>query len=481
MSYSTKIVFFSLDKKTKKTYPCGKLIHNFYAKVNMMPQEQVIDHKALWKKILDRVRLDISDKSYHSFFKDTKLVKIQNSTAEISCHNSGVGFVLQNKYQQLITEGLSQYYGQKINRLLFSSEQVSAKTNPGPLFVKRTLNKEDLIAASGIMSGLSFDNFAVSVSNQMAHAAAQGVAINPGTQYNPLFIWGGVGVGKTHLLSAIGRKTIENNRARVLLCSAEDFTNSLVEAIKNKKTDLFRKKFRQLDVFLLDDVQFISEREFVQEELFYTFNKLRSLNKQVVLAADKPPRFLNKIEKRLVSRFLSGLVVDIQPPDFELKTAIILIKAQEKQLDLDIETAKILSSNLEEIREVEGFLLTLEAMKRAGIKINRDAVEKKLLQNSSQKSLTITPKEIINAVCLQTKIRLKDIRLDNRKKQVVLARHLIMYFLKTINNLSYEDIARLLEKKDHTTVMHAVSKIINQIPKDEALRRQVETIKNYLS
>lgn len=446
-----------------------------------MLRGQAIDYSSLWKKILDTVRLDISENSYLSFFKQTKLVDIKNKIAEINCPNNGVGFVLQNKYQKIIISNLSLHYGERVVGLVFTSQKSQKKIDPGPLFIKKTPGKEDLIDASGIVNELSFDNFAVSVSNQMAHAAALAVANNPGRQYNPLFIWGGVGVGKTHLLSAIGRKAIENKHARVLFCSAEDFTNSLVEAIKNKKTDLFRKKFRQPDLLLLDDIQFVSEREFVQEELFYTFNKLKTLNKQVVFASDKPPRFLNKIEKRLVSRFLSGLVVDVQPPDFELKTAIILIKAQEKKLGIDIESAKLLSSNIEEIREVEGFLLTLEAMKSAGIKINRDSIEKKLLQNSSQKNSIITPKEIISAVVYHTGVRIKEIRQDNRRKQIVLARHLIMYFLKTINNLAYEDIARLLEKKDHTTVMHGVSKIINQIPKNEELRRQVETIKNYLS
>lgn len=458
-----------------KIYP-----HFLIFKIKML-QEQLIDYNALWKKILDTVRLDISENSYLSFFKNTKLISIKQNVAEIGCANNGVGFVLQNKYQKMIVDCLSKYHGAKVNRLVFKNREEVSKVEPGPLFIKRAPSINDLIASSGINPELCFDNFAVSVSNQMAHAAALSVANTPGTQYNPLFIWGGVGVGKTHLLCAIGRKSIENNKSKVLLSSAEDFTNSLVEAIRNKKTDLFRKKFRQLDVLLLDDIQFISEREFVQEELFYTFNRLRTLKKQVVLAADKPPKLLKKIEKRLVSRFLSGLVVDIQPPDFELKTAIILIKAQEKKLDMDIETAKLLSYNLEEIREVEGFLLTLEAAKRAGIKINRELVEKNLLQNTSQKNTTITPKDIVNAVSYQTKVRLKDIKLDNRKKQVVLARHLIMYFLKTINNLPYEDIAHFLGKKDHTTVMHAVSKIINQIPKDETLRRQVESIKNYLS
>jgi len=445
-----------------------------------MPTKQEVNKDVLWKKILDDVRLELSQNSFNSFFKKTKLVNVDDQTATISCVNSGVGFVLQNKYHKLILGSFKKYLPDKINRVAFRAKKTSQIKDPGPLFVKTEPTTSELINTSGISPVLSFDNFAVSVSNQMAHAAALGVSNNPGTQYNPLFIWGGVGVGKTHLLSSIGRKAIEKNKARVLYCSAEDFTNALVEAIRNKRTDVFRKKYRQLDFLLLDDVQFISEREFVQEELFYTFNKLRSQNKQVVFAADKPPRFLKKIEKRLVSRFLSGLIVDIQPPDFELKTAIILIKAQEKNLNLDVETAKLISSNLEEIREVEGFLLSLEAMRQAKLPLNHQTIEKKLLQGTSQKNTSITTKQIINAVIFETKVRLKEIRQDNRKKQVVLARHLIMYFLKTMTNLPYEDIARLMGKKDHTTVMHAVSKIINQIPQNDRLRQKVEAIKNYL-
>ena len=444
-----------------------------------MPQEQVIDYTSLWKKVLDDVRIELSENSFISFFKKTDLIKIDGQTVYVGCPNSGVGFVLQNKYQNLILQSVFKYYPQPVKQVVFEDRRVVLRPeDEGPLFVKKPATVEELVLSSGISPKLSFENFAVSVSNQMAHAAAMSVANNLGGQYNPLFIWGGVGVGKTHLLSAIGRKAIEAVGARVLYCSTEDFTNALVDAIRNKKTDLFRKKYRQIDLLLLDDVQFISEREFVQEELFYTFNKLRSLNKQVVFAADKPPKFLRKIEKRLVSRFLSGLIIDVQPPDFELKTAIILIKAQEKLLTLDIETAKLISSNLEEIREVEGFLLTLTAIKEGGGKITKELVEKRLLQTSAQKNAILTPKEIVSAVIKETGIKLKDIKQDLRKKQIVQARHLIMYFLKTCTNLPYEDIAHLLGKKDHTTVMHAVAKIINQIPKDEELRRRVETIKN---
>jgi len=443
-----------------------------------MPQEQVVDYSTLWKKVLDDVRLEVSENTYTSFFKRTSVNKIVSDTLYINCQNNGVGFVLQSKYNNLILTAAKKYAGETLSRINYESMPTEKKKeDPGPLFVSRPASVDELILNSGISPHLSFDNFAVSVSNQMAQAAALTVANNLGTEYNPLFIWGGVGVGKTHLLAAIGRKAIETKRARVLYGSTEDFTNSLVEAIRNKKTDLFRKKYRNIDLLLLDDVQFISEREFVQEELFYTFNKLKSLNKQVVFVADKPPKFLKKIEKRLVSRFLSGLIVDIQPPDFELKTAIILIKGQERGLSLDIETAKLISSSMEEIREVEGFLLTLSVIKNSGGKITREFVEKKLLQNTAQRTFHLSPKEIIGAVLKETGIRLGEIKEDNRKKQVVMARHLIMYFLKTATSLPYEDIAHLLGKKDHTTVMHAVQKIITQVPHNESLRQRIENIK----
>lgn len=445
-----------------------------------MLKEKVVDYVVLWKKALDDIRLEVSENTFVSFFKKTQPIKVENGALYISCPNNGVGFVLQNKYQPLILKAVAKYNQVAIKRLFFENKVVLPKPeDQGPLFFRTPISKEELVAASGIPARLQFENFAVSVSNQIAHAAALAVANSPGTQYNPLFIWGGVGVGKTHLLSAIGKRVIEQLNAKVLYCSAEDFTNSLVEAIRNKKTDQFRKKYRHLDLLLLDDVQFVSEREFVQEELFYTFNKLKSANKQVVFAADKPPKFLKKIEKRLISRFLSGLIADIQPPDFELKTAIILIKAQEKKLFLDIDTAKLIASNHEEIREVEGFLLTLNAFKASGAKIDREFVEKRLLQGSVQKKSTVTAKEIMNAVMRETGVRLKQIKEDNRKKQIVMARHLIMYFLKTLTNLPYEDIAHLLGKKDHTTVMHAVGKIITQSPKDEELRQKIEAIKNY--
>jgi chromosomal replication initiator protein len=438
-----------------------------------------MDTDLLWKKTLDEIEVEVSPNTFVSFFKKTQLMGVEDTSLIISCPNGGVGFVLKNKYKKLIVDVASKYLNHPINNISFQNGKPdNNKRDVGPLFSDETRTKEELITISGLSNTSTFENFAVSVSNQMAHATALAVANNPGNTYNPLFIWGGVGVGKTHLLNAIGKKIINNTSLSVLYCSTEDFTNALVYSIRNKKTDLFRKKYRKTDVLLLDDIQFISEREFVQEELFNTFNKLRDKNKQIVFTSDKPPKFIKKIEKRLVSRFLSGLVVDIQTPDFELKTAILLIKTREIGLDIDIETAKIIAANIEEIREIEGFLMKLVALKQIGTVITKDLVEKLLVQNQTNRQIKYSAKEIIRVVAKETGVRLKDIKDDNRKQNIVQSRHLIMYLLKTLTNLPYEDIAHLLGKKDHTTVMHGVQKIINEIPNSEALRKKIESIKS---
>ncbi len=435
----------------------------------------------MWKKALDEIELEVSENTFNSFFKSTKILEFSGSNLIISCPNSGVGFFLQSKYQMLIARMIEKYTGQRPKKILFQSVNNQAKSSKsiGPLFSDEPESVDFKLQKAGLSPNLSFENFAVSVSNQLAHAAALAVASNPGKTYNPLFLWGGVGVGKTHLLNAVGRKIIETIGGSVYYCSTEDFMNSLVESIKNKRTDSFRKRFRNIDALLLDDIQFVSEREFVQEELFHTFNKLRNANKQIIFTSDKPPKLIPKIEKRLASRFLSGLVVDIQVPDFELKTAILLIKAREKNVPIDVGVAKIISANIEEIREAEGFLLKLRALQESGTEIKKELIERLIVQSEGARVVNHNPREIIKIAARELNVKLKDIKEDNRKQNVAMARHIIMYFLKTLTNLPYEDIALLLGKKDHTTVMHGVQKVMNQIPNDDILRRKVETIKNY--
>lgn len=438
-----------------------------------------MNNNALWKKTLDEIQIEVSDVVFNSFFKNTKLVEVDEDKIHIVCPNDGVLFMLKNKYKNLVLKIVKKYSGGDIKNVFFSSEsQRVANKSIGPLFSKGADYEKERLARAGLSANLDFENFAVSVSNQMAYAAALAVSNNPGSTYNPLFIWGGVGVGKTHLLCAIGRRVIKKTNLSVFYCSTEDFTNSLITAIRNKNTGFFRKKYRNVDVLLLDDIQFVSQRDFIQEELFHTFNKLRSEGKQIVFTSDKPPKLIKKIEKRLVSRFLSGLVIDIQPPDFELKTAILLIKAKERGLSIDINLAKTIASHTEEIRELEGFLLRLSALKQGGIKLDETTI-KKLLTNSDRTTQNKnSPREIIRAVSQEFGVGLREIKEENRKKDVALARHVCMYLLKTLTNLTYENIADLVGKKDHTTVMYGVQKIINQIPNNEALRQSINKIKN---
>jgi len=303
------------------------------------------------------------------------------------------------------------------------------------------------------------------------------VANGPGTVYNPLFIWGGVGVGKTHLLHAIGRKIIENTTKKVMYCSAEGFTNMLVESIKNKSTSLFRHKIRDLDALLIDDIQFVSQRDFIQEELFHTFNALTTKKRQVVFTSDKPPKAIKNIEKRLVSRFLSGLVIDVQKPDFELKTAILLIKARLRNVDIDIETAKTVCATLDELREIEGFLLKIMALKSTGIEVGGAQIERLLSHSGVQQSKATNSKDIVREVGKEMGISLKEIRSETRKKNIVLARHICMYFLKTQTSLTYEEIAHFLGRKDHTTVLHGVQKIMNGLSQNDQLRAKIEKLR----
>lgn len=437
-----------------------------------------------WKKILEEIQLELAPTTFDSLFRKTELNQKDEHTWELHCINEGVRFVIERKHKIAIVEKLKKHGAiQPITLIVTAAEGRGAVQELGPLFPN---NKEDNFALRLHQSNLnptsSFDSFAVSVSNQIAHAAALAAATEPGNVYNPLFIWGGVGVGKTHLMQAVGRKIIESTDKRVLYCTAEEFTNFLVDSIRTKSTNLFRKKFRNMDALLLDDIQFISQRDFIQEELFNTFNKLYSQKKQIVFTSDKPPRAIRNIEARLTSRFLSGLVVDIQQPDFELKTAILLIKAQQKKMKLTIEAAKLISASIEEIREIEGFLLKLYSLKKDDEPITESSIERLIShQGGAPNNSKTNPKNIIQAVSHELNVTLKDIKGESRKKDVALARHFCMYFLKTLSDLTYEDIAAILGKKDHTTVMHGVQKIIKEISHNSNMRITADRIRLYFS
>jgi chromosomal replication initiator protein len=338
---------------------------------------------------------------------------------------------------------------------------------------------------AGLRLDYTFDTFAVSTTNEMAHAAAQAVSNQPGTAYNPLFIYGGVGVGKTHLMHAVGNNILNNNPdSRLLYCTGEDFTNEIVNAIQTKKAMSFKEKYRTVDVLLIDDVQFIAGKNAVQEEFFHTFNSLTKRFGQVILTSDRPPHEIALLEDRLRSRFEAGLMVDIQQPSFELRTAILLIKASSYHLDIPMNLAQIIASKVDSARKIEGIMKSIksevELKKRA---ITTELIEE-ILKVESDKNfhqrLKVKPYDVIKTVADFYNIKQVTIRGQQRVKSIVKARHIAMFFLKEELGLPYVEIGRWFSNRDHTSAMHALRKIQSEFAEDNDLRQEMEDIRRLL-
>lgn len=343
--------------------------------------------------------------------------------------------------------------------------------------------KETSVAAAGLSPQLTFENFAVSSSNQIAHAGAIAVARNPGISYNPLFIYGGVGVGKTHLSQAIAHQVLSQDPTRrVFFCTSEEFTNDLVELIREKNTNHFRKKYRDLDLLIVDDVQFIAGKNYVQEEFYHTFNAIIKKGGQIVLVSDRPPGEIKKLEDRLRSRFAGGLAIDIQKPDFELRTAILLIKAKARNIDIDFQTAQVIAQKTADARELEGQLLRIytHSLDHGGVITPQDA-GKEIEKRAATQVAKITPAEVIRVICSYYNVSPATLKKPGRKESIVLPRQVAMYILRIHLKLNLDDIAYMLKRKDHTTVIHATDKITNLMLTNPNFKEEVDRITQSLS
>ena len=331
----------------------------------------------------------------------------------------------------------------------------------------------------------TFANFAVSSSNQMAYAAATAVAETPGTSYNPLFFYGGVGVGKTHLMQAIGNDILSKQQTtRVIYCMGEEFTNEIIDAIQTKTTKRFKDKYRTAKVLLIDDVQFLEGKLKVQEEFFHTFNAIQREGGQVVLTSDRPPHEIDRLEERLQSRFEGGLLVDVQNPDFELRCAILRIKAQQKNIVLPVSIAQILAANSESVRKLEGLLTRL--MTEAQFKklplseeLARSIVGRPVNQPAELKKM-VSPKQVAELVMKRFGITLTQIKSARRNRPLARPRQVLMYLLRTELNLPLEEVGDWVGGRDHTTVLHAVDTISTLLSTNELLRDDVSWIKKEL-
>jgi len=417
----------------------------------------------------------------YSILKQTKLVDLTEDKAVVECENSGVKMFLEKKVKDIENKLFT--LTQKRIKITFSIIEKKTKKTP-PLFSFQS-SIENLLANAGLPIKYSFDNFAVSSTNQVAYAAAQAVVANPGKNYNPLFIYGGVGVGKTHLACAIGRKILEQNpKKKVFFCPGDLFINELIESIQEKTTQQFRKKYRRLDVLIVDDIQFIAGKERVQEDFFHTFNSIVSAGGQIILTSDRPPNEISKLEDRLRSRFLGGLTVDIQPPDFELRTAILLIKAREKGIVLDIEAAKIIAEKVDDCRALEGTLLTIYAnffIKEKKEKIDLEVVDSFFSQKEQNNQKKITVNDVLKTICSYYNVKISQIKDQTRISNFVFPRQVVMYVLREHLKLKQEEIARLLKRKDHTTIIHGVEKVRQLILKNPLIKEEIDTILKNLS
>jgi chromosomal replication initiator protein len=442
------------------------------------------NYEKIWESVLQSLRLTLSEATFNGYLRKTILLEIRESgerlVAEVGCSSIFIKNTLDQRHFGQMAEELTRVMGKKCELVLVVKEKGQEKTNGElPLF-NETKTKVEEGKRSNLRTDYTFDNYAVGGSNQMAFAAAQAIARKPGSSYNPLFIYGGVGVGKTHLMQAIGHKCLEGGEAPVWFCSGEEFTNDLVEAIRFKTTEKVRNKYRRVKVLMVDDVQFIAGKPTIQEEFFHTFNAILREGGQVIMTSDRPPEEITKLEERLRSRFGAGLIVDIGEPDFELKTAILLIKAKQRNLNLPMDAAQTIAENIEGVRELEGFLLKVATdaeMRNESITKSRVEEILKIKKNVHSEVRVVTPNEVFGVVGNFYGIGVTQLKGERRTKTIVWPRQILMYILRFDLKLPLDEVGRLIGGRDHTTVMHGSEKVSLELETNQNLKRELLEIK----
>ena len=453
----------------------------------------------LWSSILTELELNVSPGNFTTWVSPLSAIKLKNLDKkrvilEVGCpsifHKNQVG----ERYIGQIQEVAEKVLGKKCEvRLEIKSAEVAEKKEAGggsDLFsidTKQVAKEayEGAVTKAGMNARFTFDNYAVSSSNEVAHAAAKTAANKPGLVYHLVFIYGGVGVGKTHLMQAVGHEIMKKNPDTSLVyCSGEEFTNEIIEAIRNKSTASFRQKYRKARVLLLDDIQFIAGKEKVQEEFFHTFNAIHKEGGQVVLTGDQLPSEITGLEDRLRSRFEGGLTVDIQEPGFELRTAILLIKAQQSGMELPMKVAQVVAANVESTRKLEGVLMKLNNE----VIVRKEPLTEELAMallgkiNGEVERLRqrVTPKQVLTQVASYYQLKVIDLKGSRRLRAVALPRQVVMYLLRKELHLPLKEAGRLLGGRDHTTIMHGEDKVGKLLPKSEQLRVDITHIRKKL-
>ena len=444
-----------------------------------------------WEEIKESIRIDyeVNDLAYNTWIAPLKLGDIKNNTVYIKTPKElgQIIVVIKKRYYQafkmLINETLGKSFEDQYEiEFISDDEPVKPVEDTGS-----QINKEEIFEKANLNKNYTFDTFVVGSNNRFAQASAIAVSENPGEIYNPLFIYGGVGLGKTHLMHAIGHYIIDQNPGtNVLYVTSEQFTNEVIDAIRkrNNSPDIinkFRDKYRNIDVLLIDDIQFIIGKDSTQEEFFHTFNTLYEQKKQIVITSDKPPKDMDVLEERFRSRFAWGLIADIQYPDFETRMAILQKKIEAFNFNINNEVLSYIANNVtSNIRELEGAVKKVVAFanlekKNIDIDLAKEALKDIISPNSPSK---ITPENIIEVVCSHYGVSIEDIKSSKRNKELVHPRQMIMYLCRCLTDATYKEIASMLGGRDHSTAMHGERIITDLLEKDESTKRTVETIIN---
>jgi len=441
----------------------------------------------LWQSAVGELELKLSRPIFDTWIKNTQAISLEDGVLVVTVHSAYAKDWLENRLYDVIHRTVSDI-ARRTTSVRFIVRRGAPADVPAEGLFKGQGALEDPVAEAEPLSDLetglnpkySFESFIVGHSNRLAHAGCLAVAEKPGLAYNPLFIYGGVGLGKTHLLHAVGNYA-QQRRHRVLYVSTEKFANELINAIRTRTTEAFRAKYRTIEVLLLDDVQFLINKEATQEEFFHTFNDLYQRNRQIVLSSDRPPKAFMGLEERLRSRFEWGLIADIQPPDLETRIAILSSKAERQDIRVPEEVIVFLAQQIQSnIRELEGALTRVLAVSRMLGQPLTVQTAKQALSSSLYPARDLSPAEIKKAVAAYFGIDVGEIEGRRRSRPIAMARQVAMYLMRELTAMSLPQIGQALGGRDHTTIMHGIDKVAALFEKDEQLRRQLLDLKTKL-
>ncbi|GGG08340.1 chromosomal replication initiator protein DnaA [Paenibacillus aceti] len=433
----------------------------------------------IWQNILSIINTKLSKPSFDTWFKATKVVSIDDHSIVISAPTTFAVEWLESRYTKLVATTVYEYLGKQVEVTFVIEESAPPEQPPTNKEPQAPVQTEESISHM-LNPKYTFDTFVIGSGNRFAHAASLAVAEAPARAYNPLFLYGGVGLGKTHLMHAIGHYILEHSpSSKVVYISSEKFTNEFINAIRDNRAENFRNKYRNIDILLIDDIQFIAGKESTQEEFFHTFNALHEERKQIIISSDRPPKEIPTLEERLRSRFEWGLITDIQPPDLETRIAILRKKAKAENLDIPNEAMVYIANQIDtNIRELEGALIRVVAYSSL---INQDitthlAAEalKDIIPSSRPKMITI--QDIQQKVGEYFNLKMEDFKARKRTKAIAFPRQIAMYLSRELTDFSLPKIGEAFGGRDHTTVIHAHEKISKQIKNDQELNKVINNI-----